>query len=593
MIYHFGDCELDTERFEVRRDGSTLEIEPQVFDLLRFLVENPDRLITRDELFEALWKGRVVSEAALSTRIKAVRQAIGDDGREQALIRTVHGRGFRFLGAVTISEPVARSEPQTVPDHVEAARAGSAAIARGDWDEAYARLSAIAAGSGASAADLELLAEAQWWTSRWEARLETLERAHELHLRQDNVRRAAFVSMLLAEQHGYMLSHSVASGWLRRSERLLQAEPPSLEHGYLARFKGRLAFERDARFDRAIALAEEGYALAVRFRDRDLEMVTLLDQGLAMVVKGAVEPGFALMDEAMAAAMGGELGAMATGRIYCNMIDACMRLGDYRRAVEWDHEADRWCTRFGHLSGFPGVCRVRRAEIRRMSGSWPEAEADARRACVELARLGSFAAQAFYEVGELCLSRGALAEAEAAFRRAHELGREPQPGLARLRLAEGNQAAARALISQALAADTPNRLARARILPVQVESALAAGDFDAAQAAAEELRSVAETYRTASLQAAALTAEGSVRLARGDARAASGSLRQACQIWNENGLPFEEARARLLLGTAYRQLGVAENAAMEIAAATAIFERLGATLELRRAGRLAEGSQPG
>lgn len=588
MIYHFGDCDLDTERFEVRRAGSALEVEPQVFDLLCFLVENPDRLITRDELFEALWKGRVVSEAALSTRIKAARQVIGDDGREQAFIRTVHGRGYRFLAAVTIADPVPLPAPKAVPDHVDAVRAGTAAIARGDWDEAYTRLSAIVAGGGASAADLELLAEAQWWTSRLEARLETLERAHELHLRQDNVRRAAFVAMLLAEQHGYMLSHAVASGWLHRAERLLQAEPPSLEHGYLARFKGRLAFDRDAQFDRAIALAEEGYALAVRFRDRDLEMVTLLDQGLAMVVKGDLEPGFALMDEAMAAAMGGELGAMATGRIYCNMIDACMRLGDYRRAVEWDHEADRWCTRFGHLSGFPGVCRVRRAEIRRLSGSWTEAEADARRACVELARLGSFAAMAFYEVGELCLSRGALEEAETAFRRAHELGREPQPGLARLRLAEGNQAAARALVSQALAADTTNRLGRARILPVQVESALAAGDLDAAQAAAEELRSIAETYRTAPLQAAALAAEGSVQLARGDPRGSIASLRQACQIWNENGLPFEEARARLVLGAGYRQLGVAENAAMEIAAATAIFERLGASLELRRAVELAE-----
>ena len=591
MIYRFEDCELDTERFELRRGGTAVGIEPQVLELLRFFVENPDRLVSREELFETVWKGRIVSDATLSSRIKAARQAIGDDGRAQAVIRTVHGRGFRFMAPIVAgaAEPAPATPAPAVGGLLEA---GRGALSCGNWEEAYSQLWQAQVGGALAADDMEMLAEAAWWTSRLDERLQLLERAYELHMREGRETRAALASMLLAEQHGYMGAQSVASGWLRRAERMLQPHPNSIEHGYLVRLQGRLAFEREGNFDRAVALAEQAYALGVRFRDRDLEMVTLLDQGAALVAKGELEPGFALMDEASAAAMGGELGAMATGRIYCNMLDMCMRLGDYRRAVEWDQEAERWCSRVGHSSGFPGVCRVRRAEIRRLTGAWPEAETEARRACVELEKLRSFAAPAFYELGELSLGRGELDAAETAFRRAHELGREPQPGLARLRLAEGNRDAARALMGQALGVPGGNRLERARILPAGVEIALAAGDTDGAQAAAQELRDIAAAFGMDSLRAAALGADGTLALSQGDAQGAAARLREACRLWQENGLPFEEARARLQLGAAYRRLGVGDIAGMEIAASAAVFKRLGASLELRRAAALADGGEP-
>jgi DNA-binding winged helix-turn-helix (wHTH) protein len=586
MIYVFGDCELDTERFELRRAGAVQALEPQVFDLLLFLVRNPDRLISRDELFAAVWKGRIVSDATLSSRVKAARQVLGDDGHAQAFIRTVHGRGFRFVAAVQSRQ--ARNPgipPVAAPAAALVERSAPAAL---NWEEAYRDLTAAQVGQSANPADLEKLADAAWWTSRLDERMALLERAHELHLRDERPARAAMAAVSLAEQNHHMGAQSVASGWLRRAERLLQPIPTALEHGYLARLRGRLAFERGGQLDEAFQFAEQAYAIAMRFRDRDLEMLTLQDQGAVLVTRGEHEPGFALMEEAAAAAIGGELGAMATGRIYCNMIDVCMRLADYRRAAEWDQEAARWCDRVGHSSGFPGVCRTRRAEIRRLRGAWDEAEAEARRACRELERLRVFAAPAFYEVGEVCLGRGALGEAENAFRRAHELGRAPQPGLARLRLAEGKVAAADALVAEALASATLSRLDRARILPVRVEIALAAGNVEAARAAADELRAIAETYRTAAMEAAALGAEGAVRQVLGDIEGAIECLRAAAQLWSENGLPLEEARSRLALGAAYRAAGIHEVAAMEIEAASAGFERLGATLELRRATALSD-----
>lgn len=104
MIYRFGNCELDTARHELRVDGRPRATEPQVFDLLRHMVENRGRLISRDELVEAVWQGRIVSDAAISARINAARQAVGDDGTRQKVIRTVPRRGFRLVAGVEACE---------------------------------------------------------------------------------------------------------------------------------------------------------------------------------------------------------------------------------------------------------------------------------------------------------------------------------------------------------------------------------------------------------------------------------------------------------------------------------------------------------
>jgi TolB-like protein/Tfp pilus assembly protein PilF len=116
MIRRFGDCEVDTDRCELRRGGAPVAVEPQVFELLAYLVAHPDRVVSKDELNKAIWNGRVVSDSALSSRIKSARQAIGDDGKAQTLIRTVHGRGFRFVGAAASPQaPAAGAVPHERP----------------------------------------------------------------------------------------------------------------------------------------------------------------------------------------------------------------------------------------------------------------------------------------------------------------------------------------------------------------------------------------------------------------------------------------------------------------------------------------------
>jgi TolB-like protein/Tfp pilus assembly protein PilF len=118
LIFRFATYEFDIEQQELRRGGIVVPIEPQVFDVLAHLVQHRDRIVTKDELFEAVWKGRIVSDAALNSRISAARRAVGDDGAAQAVIRTAPRRGFRFVGEVRVDEagpPAPPKEPPVEP----------------------------------------------------------------------------------------------------------------------------------------------------------------------------------------------------------------------------------------------------------------------------------------------------------------------------------------------------------------------------------------------------------------------------------------------------------------------------------------------
>jgi class 3 adenylate cyclase len=219
----------------------------------------------------------------------------------------------------------------------------------------------------------------------------------------------------------------------------------------------------------------------------------------------------------------------------------------------------------------------------RLRGAWTEAEREARVAAEELKEHGTLniAAFAFKELGEIRLRMGDLTSAEEAFHQAHELGVDPQPGLALAQLAKGDVGAARSQIRRALAELTAP-LPRAKLLPAAVEIAIARGELQEAESAATELAQIADQYGTAMLRAFAATAAGALLLARGDSGAAEVRLRDGVRLWQEVEAPYEMARTRELLGHAYRAGGDESAAALELAAARAVFERLGAAGDLRR-----------
>jgi class 3 adenylate cyclase len=338
--------------------------------------------------------------------------------------------------------------------------------------------------------------------------------------------------------------------------------------------------------DEALVHARAALDIAARTGDRDLMALQVMEQGRLLIGKGELAEGLALIDEATVAAVSAELSPLTTGAIYCNAIDICRRLVDHRRAAEWTDAAQRWCER-QRILGFPGACRVYRAGILRVRGALIDALTEAARACDEMRpyNLG-VTAEAFYELGETRLRLGDLPAAEEAFRQAHELGRDPQPGLALLRLAEGKVDAARTAIRSALSDDAHDRLGRAQLLPAQVEIALASGEPEVARAAASELDAIVGVYPTPMLEASAACARGLVGLATGDHAAARQSLRAAARMWQQLEAPYETARARTWLASAYRAEGDNETATLELEAARVTFERLGADLDVARVMRL-------
>jgi class 3 adenylate cyclase len=272
--------------------------------------------------------------------------------------------------------------------------------------------------------------------------------------------------------------------------------------------------------------------------------------------------------------------------VFCNVISTCRDLADYRRATEWADAATRWCERQS-ISGFPGVCRVHRAEIMRLVGSWTEAASELERACEELSTFTpQHAAAAFHELGEVRLRMGDLESAEEAFRHADEMGEDPQPGRAMLLLRRGKHDAATRSIRRSLD-DAELQLERARLLPVQAEIAFETGDPTTALAAAEELDAIANAFKTEAIRAAAGWARGLANLAGGQPAAAVRALRKTRQRWREVDAPYESARSSAMLAEALVADGDPEAAILELESARSAFERLGANPDaLRAAERL-------
>jgi DNA-binding CsgD family transcriptional regulator len=268
--------------------------------------------------------------------------------------------------------------------------------------------------------------------------------------------------------------------------------------------------------------------------------------------------------------------------MYCSVINACCQVYALGRAREWTAAFSRVCLQQPEMVAFTGTCMVHRAEILQFHGAWPDALAEAGLACERSARADRKPpAAAWYRQAEIHRLRGEFDQAEAAYRSASELGCEPQPGLALLRLAQGRSDAACAAMER-LVGGPPDRLERARLLPAQLEVRLAVNDLEGARDASHELLQLADAFDSDVLRATAAQARGAIALAEGDARAALDPLRAAFQTWERLEAPYEAARVRVLMGQACRALGDHDTGELELDMAKATFERLGAGPDLAR-----------
>lgn len=450
-----------------------------------------------------------------------------------------------------------------------------AACDTGRWGDAWRLLSALDLDTLA-VDDLDRRATAAFLTGHDQDAYATWTRAHQVSLDEGWVHRAASFGARIGDALGFMGDLARCRGWVDRIASLLEeAGIDCVEQGYLEHGLGMMQLLQAGDVAGAHAHFVQAGKIAARYAHRELATLAHIAEGRMLIYLGDLPEGMALLDGAIVSIEAGDLSPLVTGDAYCTVIDACSELFDLERCRAWTDSFTRWCATQQELVLYRGHCFLHCAEVHALLGRWPEALDEARHACEHLAAPVNPQALGSAEVleGDLLRLMDDLAGAEACYRRASEHGRDPQPGLALLRVAQGRLDAGEAAIRRAVG-EAEDPVSRARLLGAFVEIVLEAGDVEAAHSAAVELEEIASMFGTSLLQGLAQRASGAVLLAEGDAAAALVQLRAACNEVNRLGVVHECARARLLLSDACAALGDHDSAAMERAAARAALESL-------------------
>jgi DNA-binding CsgD family transcriptional regulator len=470
---------------------------------------------------------------------------------------------------------------------------GRDAFEREAWSDACTFLAQADREAPLEPQDLERLAAAAFLVGDDADSIEALTRAHHGFLeRGDPISAARNAVRLAFAMFERPTLQAQATGWLARARRLLdESATDCAERGSLLCAEAFLCVRAG---DGAGAAALFGQAVDVgaRFKDRDVLALARHGQGRVLLRQNRTAEGFAMLDEVMVGVTCGEVHPIISGLVYCSVLSACHDLFDLRRAKEWTSALAAWCDAHPDMV-FRGECLVRRSEMLQLQGAWDEALAEAEEACARL-HAGSPARDTGispYRAAELFRLRGEFQKAENFYRRASQAGRNPHPGLALLRLAQGQVEAAAVAIRHELQ-ERQGPAVRAEMLRAAVEILLAAKDVAAARSAADELARSASAVSAPFLRASSADAAGAVALADGDMASAIALLRDACAIWRELEAPYEVGRTRELTGLAYRQLGDEEGAQMELEAAAEAFERLGARPDAARLTSLMAAARP-
>ena len=469
--------------------------------------------------------------------------------------------------------------------------AGRAAFEGREWREAYRLLATASQSPGLEPEDLELLAiaanliGAEDWVERWAA-------AYRACLDGGAPARAARCAGWLA--HGLLTSGQIAQGggWMARAAEALEHADECAERGMLLILQGFACLGEDP--DQASAIFANAITIGRRHGDHELMSMAQMGQGQAAVVLGDYRGALPLLDSAMLIVTSEKVSPLVQGVVFCGVIDACQYSFELRRVAEWTVVLSRWCDDQPDLVPFRGQCLVHRAEVMQVHGDWDDALEEARRARSNLDGT-PLLGEAAYREGELHRVRGSQSDADACYRAAADAGRDPQPGLALLRLAQTRSGAAVSAIRRAIG-ESQAGAPRVSLLAAAVEIYLAAGDVDSARSAADELTSIADDLDAPFARALACMGEGRVCLATGDVEEALQSLRHAWRLWRDLSVPYEAARGRFLLALACRAAGDAETASLEFDAARLGFANLGASADLvalERATQTDDGQRPG
>jgi DNA-binding NarL/FixJ family response regulator len=450
------------------------------------------------------------------------------------------------------------------------------------WAQAYQQLADADELEPLSASDLERLAMAAALLAREKTQISVLERAHHAHLAEGAPEQAALCAFWLGLRLGIVGERARANFWFRRLEEFLErSNEPCRASGYFALQQAWQAVVTQ-KPDAALQSAATAQQVAHRFDDPDLEALAASVQGRAWLQLGESERGLGALDHSVITIAERGQSPVLVGVLYCVAIATTERIFAVERAKEWTQALERWCTAQPELVTFSGACLVHLSQLLQLTGDWQRAKFEAERAC-QLVDPGMLSTgpvpQALYEQAELERLRGRFDAAEELYRKSSELGRDPQPGLALLRLAQGKSELA-LLAVRRLLVDTPNAYQRVRLLPASVEILLTLNQLDEARPLVAELVLASERYDTPVLRAMAAQASGMLQLYGEHPADALAPLRDAFEGWTAIGAPYLAARVRVLRARAYRALGDEEGAELELRGARLVFEQLGALVDL-------------
>lgn len=571
MIYRFAGFELHQEQRALRLSGRQVALQPRVFDLLLFLISRRDRVVTREELLAAVWEGAAVTDGSLKRAVSLLRAALREGGAEEA-VRTLARQGYRFSAEGVEEIPFVSAAPAGATGEVTR---GRRAHAEDRWTDAAEAFAAADAREALEALDLERWAEVEQFSGRPLNAVAPLERAVAAHAAAGDRRGIARAALGLANIHYERTQVSVGRGWLQHARREL-GTGDSREHGLLAAIEARFALG-DGTFAVTIECAERAVAIGRQLEDLDVELLGMNYLAMGLIASGEIARGIAIHEETGARALGGTAHHWIVGIVYCGIVWSCRNCGDWQRATEWAESFLRWYQQ-NALETFAGNCRLHHAEVLQHRGDFDAAEREAVAACEMLAKYAPYAVGDGSRIlGDLRLARGDLDGAERAFQRAHELGWDPQPGLALLLLARGQTEGALRSLERALESSSwSQRQRRPLLLAGMVTAALAANVPERAERALAELEEVFGTAATSAVQALLHQSRAEIQAYQGQRAAAIASRREAIERWHLVGCPFQVARNRLELAKLFILDGDRAAATLEMNAARPQLEGLGA-----------------
>ena len=468
--------------------------------------------------------------------------------------------------------------------------AGRAALDAGEWQTARRAFERGLAVEETPEA-LEGLGLAAWWLDLAEVVFDSRERAYRAYRGRGDQNAAARLAVWLAwDTAAFRGEASVANGWLERAGRLLEGQPDSPAHAFLAERAAVFALLDEGNPEEAERLAAEAIRIGQAIGAIDHELVGRALHGFARVTTGQVTEGLREVDEVSAAILAGELrDRVLTGLAGCYLIAACDRVRDHERAIQWCDRLKEYSRKWG-LKPLFAVCRTQYASICMWRGDWDAAERELTSACDELAicRPG-MTTDGLARLGELRRRQGRLTEAAALFDRS---GAHPIASLGRAAMAleQGDPQSAAELADRHLRKmPARNRTERAAALELLIRARTASGraaDLQGARAALAELASIAAEAQTAALRASASLAAGLIAFAEDDLSAARRHLEDAVDLFETSAAPFETSCARVDLASVLEKLGRTDAAIVEVDRAIEGLTRLNADLALGRARSL-------